>query len=145
MSINILDKEKVVLNARVESKTEAIELAGKLLVEANHVTSEYIQKMLEREEALTTFIGNGVAIPHGTEDSKKWIQSTGLSFVQIPNGVDFGDGNMAYLVIGIAAVGDEHLDILSNIAIVISEEENVKKIVQTTSKEEILEIFSKGM
>ena len=78
--------------------------------------------MLEREEMTTTFMGNLVAIPHGTDDAKKEVQNSGIAIIQVPEGVDFGDGNIVKLIIGIAGKGDEHLDILSNIAIVVSEE-----------------------
>jgi PTS system mannitol-specific IIA component len=141
----VITPEKIVLNANVADKYEAIKLAGELLVKGHHVSEQYIEKMIEREKSLTTFIGNGVAIPHGTADSKQWIQTTGISVVQIPHGVDFDNGNIAYLVIGIAAVGDEHLEILSNIALICAEEENVKKIIQSTSKEEIMDLFERGV
>ncbi|MBA4544097.1 MULTISPECIES: PTS sugar transporter subunit IIA [Thermoactinomyces] len=143
--MSILSKDKILINQKVNSKKEAIECAGQLLVQGNHVTPEYIEKMIEREEAVTTYLGNGVAIPHGTNDSKKWIRSTGISIVQIPDGVDFGNGNTAYLVIGIAAVGDEHLEILSNLAILFSEEENVKKMVQADSADELLALVEGGI
>ncbi|MFC7440475.1 PTS sugar transporter subunit IIA [Laceyella putida] len=143
--MSILSKDKVILNKKVKTKKEAIEWAGKLLVQGNHVTHEYIDKMIEREEDLTTYMGNGVAIPHGTSDAKQWIRSTGISIVQIPDGVDFGNGNTAYLVVGIAAVGDEHLEILSNLAIICSEEENVKKMVQSNSAEELITLLEGGM
>lgn len=143
--MSILSKEKVMLNQKVTSKQEAIQLAGKLLVQGDHVTENYVDKMLEREAQLTTYMGNGVAIPHGTNDSKQWIRSTGISIVQIPEGVDFGNGNIAYLVIGIAAVGDEHLEILSNLAILCSEEENVQKMVASQSAEELISYLEGGM
>jgi len=139
---NILTAEKIMLNAKVASKEEAIRLAGNLLVQAGHVTAAYVEKMQDREQLATTYIGSGVAIPHGTNESKQEIQSTGISIVQVPEGVDFGDGNTAYLLVGIAAVGDEHLEVLSNIAIICSEEENVKRVVQATSADEIIALFS---
>ncbi|MGO0061888.1 PTS sugar transporter subunit IIA [Brevibacillus fluminis] len=145
MSTTVLTTEKIMLNASVATKTEAIRLAGELLVKAGHVTEAYVEKMLEREQLLTTYIGSGVAIPHGTNESKQEIQSTGISVVQIPHGVDFGEGNTAYLVIGIAAVGDEHLEILSNIAIICSEEENVKRVIEATRAEDIIALFEEGM
>jgi len=138
---SVLTLDMIALNVQVADKYEAIRQAGKILVQAGHVGEEYIEKMIERENSLSTFMGNGVAIPHGTNEAKQWIKSTGISIVQIPGGVDFGNGNTAELVIGIAAVGDEHLTILSNIAEVCSDEENVKKIVNTSSKEEIMKIF----
>lgn len=139
---NILTAEKIMLNAKVASKEEAIRLAGNLLVQAGHVTAAYVEKMQEREQLATTYIGSGVAIPHGTNESKQEIRSTGISIVQVPEGVDFGEGNTAYLLVGIAAVGDEHLEVLSNIAIICSEEENVKRVVQATSADEIITLFS---
>ncbi|ATO50368.1 PTS sugar transporter subunit IIA [Brevibacillus laterosporus] len=132
-------------NQKANNKQEAIELAGKLLVQAGHVEADYINKMQEREEMLTTYLGNGVAIPHGTNEAKTLIKSTGISIVQLPEGVDFGDGNKARLLIGIAGVGDEHLDILSDLAIVVSEEENVEKLVHATTDEEIMDIIKGGM
>jgi mannitol PTS system EIIA component len=145
MTQTVLTPKKIMLNTTAADKREAIQLAGKLLVQAGHVTEEYIEKMMEREELLTTYIGNGVAIPHGTNESKGSINSTGISVVQIPGGVDFGGGNTAYLIIGIAAVGDEHLELLSNIAIVCSEEENVQEIIKAKTEEEIIGIFERGM
>ncbi|MBY0084876.1 PTS sugar transporter subunit IIA [Brevibacillus sp. M2.1A] len=139
---NILTAEKIMLSAKVANKEEAIRLAGQLLVRAGHVTEAYIEKMQEREQLATTYIGSGVAIPHGTNESKAEIQSTGISIIQVPEGVDFGEGNTAYLLVGIAAVGDEHLEVLSNIAILCSEEENVKRIVNAASAEEIITMFS---
>ncbi|MGZ0051611.1 PTS sugar transporter subunit IIA [Brevibacillus gelatini] len=139
---NILTTEKIKLNAKAANKEEAIRLAGDLLVQAGHVTAQYVEKMLEREELATTYIGSGVAIPHGTNEAKAEIRSTGISVVQVPDGVDFGEGNTAYLLVGIAAVGDEHLEVLSNIAILCSEEENVKRIVQAATAEEILAMFT---
>ncbi|MCR8994244.1 PTS sugar transporter subunit IIA [Brevibacillus halotolerans] len=132
-------------NQKANNKQEAIELAGKLLVQAGHVEVDYITKMQEREELLTTYLGNGVAIPHGTNEAKTLIKSTGISIVQLPDGVDFGEGNKARLLIGIAGVGDEHLDILSDLAIVVSEEENVEKLVHATTDEEIMDIIKGGM
>ncbi|WP_110954693.1 PTS sugar transporter subunit IIA [Anaerosinus massiliensis] len=145
MSNFVLSKEQIKLNASVKNKSEAIALAGDLLVQGQYVTKEYIDKMQDREALSTTYIGNGVAIPHGTNESKAFIKSSGISIVQIPEGVDFGGGNMAYLLIGIAGVGDEHLEMLSSIAIVCSEEENVKKLVQATRDEEVIAILKGGL
>lgn len=140
----IFSTDKIVMKAALANKQEAIKLAGQLLVEGGHVTEDYINKMYDREELITTYIGNGVAIPHGTNESKEFIKSSGISIIQVPNGVDFGSGNTAYLIIGIAGIGDEHLEILSNIAIVCSEEKNVQKLVDAATKEEIIEIFERG-
>lgn len=144
MTKDIFSADKIVMKATLANKQEAIKLAGQLLVQGGHVTEDYINKMYEREELITTYIGNGVAIPHGTNESKEFIKSSGISIIQVPGGVDFGNGNIAYLIIGIAGIGDEHLEMLSNIAIVCSEEENVKTIIDAVTKEEIIEIFKRG-
>ncbi|MCM2535478.1 PTS sugar transporter subunit IIA [Neobacillus pocheonensis] len=141
MSQAILAKENILLNASVGTKEEAIKLTGSILVEKGYVELSYLGKMLEREELTSTYMGNFVAIPHGTEDSKDMVKESGISFVQVPQGVDFGAGNIVKLLIGIAGKNNDHLDILSNIAIVCSEEENIEKLVNARTADEILAIF----
>ncbi|MBA2939407.1 PTS sugar transporter subunit IIA [Paenibacillus sp. CGMCC 1.16610] len=143
--MSILSTNKVKLNAKPKDKFEAIRMAGQLLVDAGHASAGYIDKMIEREQTLSTFMGNGLAIPHGTQDSKSLILSTGLSIVQIPDGVDFGDGETANLVIGIAAAGNDHLDILTNVAMICSEDENIEQIMQASTPEAMVKIFESGM
>ena len=137
----ILTPETIELKASVSSQEEAIRRAGTLLVENGHVEERYIDSMFEREKSVSTFMGNAVAIPHVTGDSKQWVKRSGLSVITVPEGVEYGNGDVAKLVIGIAGKGDEHLDILSRISLVVSEEENVEKIVQAETKEELLAIF----
>lgn len=139
--MSVLAKENILLNASVSSKEEAIRLTGSTLVEKGYVDASYIEKMLEREQLTSTYMGNFVAIPHGTEDSKQFVKKSGISFVQVPQGVDFGGGNIVKLLIGIAGKDNEHLDILSKIAIVCSEEENIEKLLAAKSADEILSIF----
>ncbi|MEK0315449.1 PTS sugar transporter subunit IIA [Cohnella sp. 56] len=142
--MSILSENKVKLNASVADKYEAIRLAGQLLVEAGHVEPAYVDSMIERENSLSTYMGGGLAIPHGTSESKGTIKSTGLSIVQLPAGVDFGDGEKAHLVIGIAAVGDDHLDILTNVAMICSDDENMDRILVAKTPAEMIEIFESG-
>lgn len=139
--MSVLVAENIVLNKELSSKEEAIRFTGQVLADRGYVEPAYIEKMLEREEIASTFMGNFVAIPHGTEDAKKEVKESGIAIITVPNGVDFGGGNIVKLLIGIAGKGDEHLSILSNIAIVVAEEENVEKIVNASSKEEILSLF----
>ena len=122
MSLSILSAENIVINKVLTNKEEAIRFTGQVLVDRGYVESAYIEKMLEREEMTSTFMGNFVAIPHGTDDAKTEVKNSGLAIIQVPEGVDFGDGNIVKLIIGIAGKGDEHLEILSNIAIVVSED-----------------------
>ncbi|MFD1426908.1 PTS system mannitol-specific IIA component [Kroppenstedtia sanguinis] len=141
MSHSILTEEMVQLNAEAKNKEEAIRLVGQLLVDQGCVEPTYIDRMLEREQSLTTYIGNSVAIPHGTEEGKENILRSGISILQVPKGVDFGEGQTAKILIGIAGKGDEHMEILSKIALVCTEEENVDKMVHAQSKAELLSLF----
>ena len=138
---DILTPETIELKASLDSQEEAIRRAGTLLVENGHVEERYIDSMFEREKSVSTFIGNAVAIPHGTGDSKQWVTMSGLSVITVPEGVEYGDGNVAKLVIGIAGKGDEHLEILSRIATVCEDEDNVEQIVRAETKEELLAFF----
>lgn len=142
--MSILTKEKVKLNVKVQDKVEAIRMAGQLLVDAGHVPPAYIDKMIERENVSSTYVGGGLAMPHGTNDAKGLIRSTGMSVLVVPDGVDFG-GEKAYLVIGLAAVGDEHLEILTGVATIVSEEDEMRRILQATSEEEVIAVFEEGM
>ncbi|WP_047982693.1 PTS sugar transporter subunit IIA [Ornithinibacillus contaminans] len=142
MTKEVLTKENIHLNVAVNSKEEAIRYTGEILVKNGYVQADYVEKMLEREALSTTYMGNFVSIPHGTEDAKKEIIETGISVVTVPGGVDFGSGNVTKVLIGIAGKGDEHLEVLSKIAIVLSDEANIDKILAAQSEEEIISIFS---
>ncbi len=138
----ILMKSNIVLNQASVSKFDAIERAGKLLFESGYVGEDYIQGMRAREEKFSTFIGNGVAIPHGENSVKESIKASGIVVIQYPNGVDFGEGKIAKLVIGIAGKGNEHIQLLANIAEAIEEEELLEKMLSTDDPQYIYEIFS---
>jgi len=143
--MSILSTNKVKLNAKVNDKYEAIRMAGELLVQAGHAEASYVDSMIERENTLSTYMGGGLAIPHGTNEAKGKIKSTGLSIVQIPDGVDFGDGEIAHVVIGIAAIGDDHMDILTSVAMVCSDDENLERIIKAETAEQLIEIFESEM
>ena len=137
----ILTEDNIALNAKVKDKEEAIRYAGKILKDNGYTSSKYIEHMLEREKRFSVYIGNHLAIPHGIESSDSEIFTSGLSVVQVPDGVDFGDGNTAYVVIGIAGKDGTHLDMLSKIALICAEEENIEKIRHAKNKKEIMEIL----
>jgi len=142
--MSILTRDKVKLDVKVTDKFEAIRLAGELLVQGGHISPSYIDKMLEREQLSSTYLGAGLAMPHGTNDAKPFIKSTGMSVLVIPDGVDFG-GETANLVIGLAAVGDEHMEVLSSVAMLASEEEDMARILQSKTEDELIAIFEAGM
>jgi mannitol/fructose-specific phosphotransferase system IIA component len=138
----ILSKDNIRIGLASIDKYEAIKMAGRILVQSGCVNEDYIEAMIKREEDLTTYIGSGVAIPHGVGEAKKFIKKSGLVVLQFPEGVDFGD-EKAHLVIGIAGVGDEHIEILSNIATVIGEDEDkVKELMTTKDVNFIYETFT---
>lgn len=137
----ILSEENIALNVKVKNKEEAIRCAGKILAENAYTTPKYIEHMLEREKRFSVYIGNHLAIPHGIESSDSEIYTSGLSVVQVPEGVDFGEGNIAYVVIGIAGKDGTHLNMLSNIALICAEEENIEKMRRAENKHEIMEIL----
>ncbi|SDX95635.1 PTS sugar transporter subunit IIA [Salimicrobium album] len=139
---NILKETNIRLNEQIDSKEQAVREVGGILFEEGYVQEEYIDTMMEREEITSTYMGNYVAIPHGTEDAKKSVKETGIAIITAPDGVDFGNGNIVKLIIGIAGKGNEHLDILSKIAIVCSEEENINRILEASTKSEVIDIFS---
>ncbi len=110
-----LDPKMIKLNQDVPTRDQAIRMAGQLLVDGGCVEPEYIDSMLARNEDVSTYMGNFIAIPHGTDEGKKHIKKTGISVVQIPMGVDFSDPKddteqLVTVVFGIAGLNNEHLN-----------------------------------
>lgn len=135
------------LNQDVPTREQAIRMAGQLLVDGGCVEPEYIDSMIARNEDVSTYMGNFIAIPHGTDDGKKFIKKTGISVVQIPMGVDFSDPNddgaeqLVTVVFGIAGLNNEHLNILSQIAIFCSDVSNVAKLADAQSPQEVIDLL----
>ena len=136
----MLKKENIVLNQNAATKEDVIKQVGQILVDQGAVEPAYIDSMLAREEVVSTFMGNGLAIPHGTDEGKTSVIESGLSLVQIPDGVDF-NGNEAKVVLGIAGKENEHLEMLQKIAVIFSEEENAEKVINASSADEIISLF----
>ncbi|WP_340022051.1 PTS sugar transporter subunit IIA [Paenibacillus sp. FSL K6-1096] len=143
--MSILSENKVIMHGAANDKYEAIRMAGKLLVDAGHVTEEYVPKMLEREEVVSTYMGGGLAIPHGTKEARPFIKSTGLSILRFPDGVDFGGDEPAFVVIGIAAAGDGHMEVLTNVAMIFSEDDAIERVMNASTPAEVIAIFEGGL
>ena len=139
----VLRKENILLGLSSKSRDEAIKQAGQLLIDSNYVTEEYIDAMFQREEIVSTFIGNGVAIPHGVGKARDLIKSSGIVVLQFPEGIDY-DGNLCHLVIGISGKNNEHIKILANIAEQLSDEDKAKALWTTTDKDFVYSIFVNG-
>lgn len=111
----LLYRENIRVNCAPESQEQVIRKVGQMLVDSGYVDQPYVDAMLEREKSFSTFMGNGLALPHGVEAAKKDIKASGIAVMTFPEGIDWG-GNQVNVVIGIAGVGEEHLQILSVIA-----------------------------
>ena len=136
----ILQISNILTGLPSESKEETIRRAGKLLNEAGYVDAEYIEAMIERENLTTTYMGMGLAIPHGTSEAKNAVKNSGIAVLQYPEGVDFGD-EKAHLIIGIAGVGDSHLEILAKVCEALEDEEVLERLSKSAGAEEIYEIL----
>lgn len=133
----VLMLKNILIGEKSVSKEEAIKMAGQLLVDGGYVMPEYIEAMIEREKMLTTYIGEGIAIPHGVGASRDKIIKTGISIIQFPEGVSFGDDQTAYLVVGIAGKDKEHMRILTNLAGFIQDADKVKELFITKDSAKI--------
>ncbi|MGY3776765.1 PTS sugar transporter subunit IIA [Helcococcus sueciensis] len=141
---NILfEKENVFLNQQFLSKEEAIKFAGKKLQEAGYVTEEYTESMLNREEILTTYIDNEIALPHGDRDSSKYTLKTGVVFIQAKIGVDFGNDDVAKLIFASAGIGNDHLKILSSVAKLSKDLESINELKKTDDSEIAYDLIQK--
>lgn len=137
----VMLREGVKLGQASVSKEDAIRAAGALLKEIGCVDDSYIDAMLEREKLVTTYMGLGVAIPHGTTQAKGAVKKSGIVMLQYPDGVSFGD-EKAQLVFGIAGVGDEHLDLLANISNSLEDEDLLEELKNTNDVDLIIKTFS---
>jgi len=136
----ILEPANVVASGSATTKEEAIREAGSLLVKAGSVREDYIDSMLERENSVSTYMGNFLAIPHGTNEAKDSILRSALSLVRYDDPIDWG-GEQVKFAVGIAGLNNEHLEILSKIAIVFSDEDEVQKLIEAGSAEEIYSLL----
>lgn len=141
--MSILSLDRIRLGATAVDKSDAIHQAGDLLVQSGSVTPAYIDGMLAREETMSTYMGNGVAIPHGQFENRGDIKETGISVLQLPKGIEWEDGEKAYLVIGIAATSDEHVTVLANLAEVIEDEDLTNELIHTNDAKLILAALGK--
>ena len=138
---DVIVKESILLNQAPVTKEEAIQKAGELLVARGAVEPSYVDAMQDRERMVSTYMGMGIAIPHGTAQAKGTVKKTAISMVQFPEGVDFG-AEKAQLVFGIAGIGDEHLDLLAKIAGCLDDPEVLEKMKTTSDIDWILKTLS---
>ena len=140
MTDEILPADNIRLAARAASREDAIREAGAILVEAGAVDPGYVDSMLEREGSVSTYMGNFLAIPHGTNEAKDTITRSALSVVRYDAPIDW-DGNEVRFAVGIAGVENGHLEILGKIAIVFSDTDEVDKLLAASSAEELYSLL----
>ena len=136
--MTILSKDRISLQASAVDKEDAIRKAGELLVTTGCVLPEYVEGMLTREQSMSTSLGNGVAIPHGIYENRDHILKTGISVLQLTDGVDWDEGEKVFMVIGIAASSDEHVGVLSSLADVIDNEEHLAELLKTNDPDVVV-------
>ena len=139
---NLLTKNNIKVGLKSVTKVEAIRMAGRMLVDSGYAEEPYVEAMIEREQDISTYIGRGIAIPHGVSSAKNSIKKSGLVVLQFPDGIDFGE-ETAYLIVGIAGKDNEHLAILANIATALDEyESKVKELYTTKDTDLIYKLFT---
>ena len=141
MAREVLGIGQVRIHSSGSSNEDAMKEAADILEAVGAVTSAYFDAMQQREQTVSTYMGNELAIPHGTNETKSTILESGLSVVRYDGGVDW-DGEHVTFVIGIAGKGDEHLEILSQIAILFSEEDEVERLKSASTPEELYAMLS---
>jgi PTS system mannitol-specific IIA component len=137
---DVLTQSQVKVPGDARSKDEAIREAGQLLVDAGAVSPAYVDAMFERETSVSTYMGNFLAIPHGTNEAKDTISRSAISVVRYDAPIDW-DGNEVRFAVGIAGVENGHLEILGKIAIVFSDSEEVEKLLAAGSAEELYQML----
>jgi PTS system mannitol-specific IIA component len=140
MSQNVLEPDQINAAGSATSKEEAIREAGAILVAAGAVTAEYVDYMMQREALTSTYMGNFLAIPHGTTEGKDTILASALSFVRYSTPIDW-DGNEVRFVVGIAGKENGHMEILSKIAMIFSDEDEVQRLLDASDAEGLLAVL----
>ncbi|MDD3279524.1 MAG: PTS sugar transporter subunit IIA [Lachnospiraceae bacterium] len=126
----LLKRENIRTGCPVDTQENIIRTVGQMLVDSGYVDQPYVDAMVEREKSFSTFMGNGLALPHGVEAAKKEIKSSGIAVMVFPEPVSWG-GQDVQIVIGIAGVGDEHLNILSIIADKMLAPETAQQLIES--------------
>ena len=139
-----LDPSAVRLGAKAADKTDAIRQVGQILIAAGFIEPGYVDSLLAREKVANTFLGNGIAIPHGVPKDRGLIKNTGVAVLQVPEGVEWNPGDRVYLVVGIAAKSDEHLQILTNLTDVLGDSDEAARLARTANAADIAQRLSSG-
>lgn len=136
-----LSKNDITLSQSATDKFEAIKSIAQSLTDKGLVEQGYVEGMLNRENQNSTFLGNGIAIPHGTTDTRSMVKTTGVAVHHFPEGVEWGDGNTVYVAIGIAAKSDEHLGILKQLTKVLGADGVEERLRNAKNEDDIIALL----
>ncbi|NBI43258.1 HPr family phosphocarrier protein [[Haemophilus] felis] len=138
----MLSVQNIRLSAQASNKIEAIHMVAEALAQSGYVETEYVNAMLARDELISTYLGNGIAIPHGTIEYRDKVKKTGAYIFQFPQGIDWGEDDIAYVVIGMAACSNEHLELLRQLTHVLLDEQRAQSLWKTTDLQQFFEVIS---
>lgn len=137
----ILEPSAVRLGLTATDKADALRQCGAVLTDIGAATPAYADAMLEREQSVSTYVGEGVAIPHGTNASREHIERAALAYLQFPDGIDW-DGNAVYVCIAIASRSEEHVGILQSLATVLMNPESAAALREASSTDQVLSLLT---
>jgi len=143
VTVEVLPASSVRVGATAADRDAAIDLVGDMLVQSGSVTREYVTEMRAREQIVSTYLGNGIALPHGTNEGRSAVLRTGLAVAQFRDGVPWGD-ERAYIVIGLAALAEEHIGVLARLATILGDEDLCRRLAATTDADEIYRTLSQS-
>ncbi|HXF68205.1 MAG TPA: PTS sugar transporter subunit IIA [Thermoflexus sp.] len=139
----LLRPQAIRLQCQATGRFDAVRQAGQVLVEIGAVEPPYVEAMLERERQISTYVGEGFALPHGTDASRVWIRCPALAYLRFPHGVDW-EGEQVFVCLALAIPGDEHLGLLSRLAQILMDPAKATRLRTATSVEEVFDLLSIG-
>ena len=134
-------EQDIFLGCSANSKRKALEIAAASLVANGYVTEDYFTSMMDREKALSTYLGSGVAMPHGTKQGQSMVLKTGFQILQFPAGVSWGEGKVACLVVAVAAHNNDHIDVIADLADLFGDEVKTERLRQIKEIKQFLDIL----
>jgi mannitol/fructose-specific phosphotransferase system IIA component len=139
---DLLTRDLIRLGVVATDRDDAIRQAGQLLVDAGAVQPAYVDAMQEREAIMSSYMGEGFALPHGTDESRRYVERAAVAFLQFAEPVIWEDGEQAHAALAVAATSDEHIGVLASLARVLSDEDKAERLRTTDDVDDVLELLS---
>lgn len=138
----LLTPDLIRLGVVAADRDDAIDQAGRMLVDAGAVRSPYVEAMHEREAAMSSYMGEGFALPHGTDESRRYVERAAVAFLQFAEPVEWEEGEHAHAALAVAATSDEHIGVLSSLAQVLSDEDKAEQLRTTDNVDDVLALLA---